>query len=122
VVRELNPALDARSRTLTVEARLVRDDARLRPGAFVQVRLMTERAMPVIAVPKAAVYTVAGLYKVFVVEHGKAVEIKLEQVLGTNGWVELPPGKVNAGAVVAVSNIANLVNGAPVRVVTDGKS
>ena len=39
VVRELNPSLDQKSRTLTAEARLARNDSRLRPGMFVQVQL-----------------------------------------------------------------------------------
>ena len=43
VVRELNPSLDPQSRTLTVEARLPRGDARLRPGMFVQVQLVSRR-------------------------------------------------------------------------------
>lgn len=115
VVRELNPALDNRSRTLTAEARLVNGDARLKPGSFVQVRLVTNKAFPVIAVPKEAVYTVAGLNKCFSVENGKAVEHKIPQILGSNGMVEMPEGTVAAGAQVAVSNLAMLTNGAPVR-------
>ena len=41
MVREVNPSLDARSRSLTAEARLTKNDARLRPGMFVQVRLLS---------------------------------------------------------------------------------
>ncbi|MGJ5820538.1 efflux RND transporter periplasmic adaptor subunit [Paludibaculum fermentans] len=116
VVRELNPALDNRSRTLTAEARLLNGDARLKPGSFVQVRLVTNKAFPVVAVPKEAVYTVAGLNKFFAVENGKAVEHKIPQILGTNGMVEMPEGTIAAGATVAVSNVPMLTNGAPVRV------
>ncbi|QOY86979.1 efflux RND transporter periplasmic adaptor subunit [Paludibaculum fermentans] len=115
VVRELNPALDNRSRTLTAEARLLNGDARLKPGSFVQVRLVTNKAYPVIAVPKDAVYTVAGLNKFFSIENGKAVEHKIPQILGSNGMVEMPEGTIAAGAQVAVSNLPMLTNGAPVR-------
>jgi RND family efflux transporter MFP subunit len=116
-VRELNPSLDPRSRTLTAEAMLAKADPRLRPGAFVQVRLVTEKAAPVIAIPKDAVYTVAGLNKFFTIENGKAVEHKIPEVLGSDGWVEMPEGTIAAGARVAVSNVAMLTNGAPVTVV-----
>jgi RND family efflux transporter MFP subunit len=115
VVRELNPALDARSRTLTAEARLVSGDARLKPGSFVQVRLVTSAKAPVVAVPRAAIYSVAGLNKFFTIQDGRAKEHKVGEILGSNGWVELPEGAIPAGAVVAVSNVPLLTDGAPVR-------
>jgi RND family efflux transporter MFP subunit len=115
VVRELNPALDARSRTLAAEARLTSNDLRLRPGAFVQIRLVTESKAAVIAVPRSAVYTIAGLNKFFTIENGRAREHKVSEILGSNGWVELPDGVIPAGSVVAVSNVPLLTDGAPVR-------
>lgn len=115
VVRELNPSLEARSRTLTAEARLTANDSRLRPGSFVQVRLVTEAKAPVVAVPRAALYSVAGLNKFFTIQDGKAREHKVGEILGSNGWVELPEGTIPAGAVVAVSNIPLLTDGADVR-------
>jgi RND family efflux transporter MFP subunit len=116
VVRELNPALDPRSRSLTAEARLVENDPRLRPGMFVQVRLVTERAVSVVVVPKAALYSVAGLTKLFVIRDGKAVETKAPPGREHDGWVEVPAEQVKPGEPVAVSDVALLVNGAPVKV------
>jgi len=120
-VTEVNPSLDSRSRTLTGEARLLSGDARLKPGAFVQVRLVTSSAFPVIAIPKAAVYTVAGLNKFFAIEGGKAVEHRIPEILGQNGVVEIPAGLIPAGMPVAISNVAMLTNGAAVKV-TGGRS
>ncbi|MBI5280916.1 MAG: efflux RND transporter periplasmic adaptor subunit [Candidatus Solibacter usitatus] len=117
VVRELNPSLDNRSRTLAAEARLLNNDPRLKPGSFVQVRLVTNRAFPVVAVPRAAVYTVAGLNKFFTIENGKAVEHKIPEILASNGWVEMPEGVVAAGAMVAVTNVPMLTGGAAVAAV-----
>ena len=116
VVRELNPSLDNRSRTLAAEARMVGQDTRLKPGSFVQVKLVTNAAFPVIAVPSEAVYTVAGLNKFFTVENGKVKEHKIPQILNKNGWVEMPEGVVPAGATVAVSNVPLLADGAEVKV------
>jgi membrane fusion protein (multidrug efflux system) len=116
VVRELNPSLENRSRTLTAEARLVSQDARLKPGSFVQVRLITDQAAPVVAVPRTAVYTIAGLNKFFTIEGGKAVEHKITQILASNGFVEMPEGTIAPGAVVAVSNVPLLTTGAEVTV------
>lgn len=120
VVSELNPSLDAKSRTLTAEARITKADARLKPGSFVQVKLVTAKAYPVVAVPRDAVYTIAGLNKIFSVENGKAVEHKIGEVIGSNGWVELPEETLKPGTQVAVSNVPMLVNGSPVTV-TGGK-
>lgn len=120
-VTEVNPSLDSRSRTLTGEARLLSGDARLKPGAFVQVRLVTSSAFAVIAIPKTAVYTVAGLNKFFAIEGGKAVEHRIPEILGRNGVVEIPAGLIPAGTPVAVSNVAMLTNGAAVKV-TGGRS
>lgn len=114
VVQNLNPALDSRSRSLTAEARLVREDTRLKPGAFVQVRLITDPAYPTVAIPRDAIYTVAGLNKFFTVENGKAMEHRIPEILASNGFAEIPPGIINAGAVVAVSNVPLLSNGVPV--------
>lgn len=116
VVRELNPALDNRSRTLTAEARPTVNDPRLKPGAFAQVRLVVNQAFPVTAIPHEAVYTVAGLNKFFTIENGKAVERRIPEILGSNGFVEIPRDTVPAGASVAVSNVPMLTDGAAVTV------
>jgi len=71
-VTQLNPSLDARSRSLTAEARLTKADPRLRPGMFVQVRVTISKQVLLTVVPKDAVYTVAGLTKMFAIRGGKA--------------------------------------------------
>jgi len=114
-VRELNPALDARSRSLTVEARLAENDARLRPGMFVQVRLITQPNASIIVVPRRAIYTVAGLSKIFVIRDGRAIEQRVPPGRDLDGFVEVPQGTLQAGEPVAVSNLMQLVNGAAVR-------
>jgi hypothetical protein len=64
-------------------------------------------------VPEQAVYTVAGLSKLFVVRDGRAFEHKLQPGLVDGGWVEAPAA-VRSGDRVAVSNLQNLVDGAAV--------
>jgi RND family efflux transporter MFP subunit len=115
VVRELNPGLDARSRLLTAEARLVETDARLRPGMFVQVELVVSRNAPVLMVPREALHSVAGLTKVFVIRNDRAVEVRVPPGIVRGGWVEIPSDQVKPGEPVAVSNLSMLVDGAPVQ-------
>jgi len=116
VVRELNPMLDSRNRSLTAEARLASQEGRLRPGMFVQVRLVTAPRTEVVAVPKEAIYQVAGLNKVFTIDGGKAKEHRLVpgQEIG-GGWIELPGGEVKAGERVATSKLPMLTEGMMVR-------
>lgn len=115
VIRELNPALEARSRSLVAEARLSESDPRLRPGMFVQVELALARASAVM-VPKSAVHQVAGLNKVFVIREGRAVEHKITPGLEVDGWVEAPDDRIRPGDQVAVSRLGALIDGAPVRI------
>jgi len=115
VVRELNPALDARSRSLTAEARLVESHTRLLPGMFVQVRLVVARDVDAVMVPASAVYAVAGLTKVFVIRDGLAVEQRVPPGQTVDGWVEVPADRVKVGDQVAVSRLDALVNGMKVQ-------
>lgn len=117
VVRELNPSLDARSRSLTAEARLNSPDPRLRPGMFVQVRLVLQHDAQVVMVPKQAIYSLAGLTKVFVIRDGKAVECRVPPGQEIDGWVEVPADQVHAGEPVAVERVPFLTDGAPVSAV-----
>lgn len=116
VVRELNPSLDSRNRSLTAEARLEGANSRLRPGMFVQVRLVTAHAVPIVAVPKEAIYTIAGLTKLFVVRDGKAHEQRVTPGDELSGWLEVPAGRIKAGELVAVSQLGALVDGSAVEI------
>ena len=116
VVRELNPTLEARSRSLTAEARLKTNDPRLKPGMFVQVQLTLADDSSVVVVPREALYQIAGLTKVFVVRDGRAVEQKIVPGMELGAWVEAPASQIRPGDMVVVSGQASLVNGAPVRI------
>jgi RND family efflux transporter MFP subunit len=114
LVRQLNPALDAKSRSLTAEARLTEADARLRPGMFVQVQLVVARNTEIVVIPTQAIYSVAGLSKVFVIREGKAIEYKIAPGQTSSDWVEVPSNQIRSGEKVALTNLGALVNGVEV--------
>lgn len=120
IIRELNPSLDSKSRTLTAEARLAQNDLRLRPGMFVQVIITTSRNNEAVVVPKSAIYSVAGLTKLFVVRAGRTVEHKVNLGKEVGDWIEVPREAVNPGDRVAVTSLGQLVGGIPVRAVPKG--
>ena len=116
VVRQLNPSLDAKSRSLTAEARLTESDERLRPGMFVQVQLVTSRNAEVVVVPAQAFYAIAGLSKVFVVRDGRAVECRIPPGRRIDDWIEVPAAQIRSGEPVAISDIPMLTDGAEVTI------
>ena len=115
-VRELNPSLNEQSRSLIAEARLSTTDARLRPGMFVQVRLILAKDILAVMVPQNAIYTVAGLTKLFVVRDGKLVECRVAPGMMLDQWMEVPSDQIQAGEAVVVGNLAQLIDGQAVRV------
>jgi RND family efflux transporter MFP subunit len=121
VVRELNPSLDAKSRSLTVEARIAESDSRLRPGMFVQVLLVTRRNADIVVVPKQAIYTMAGLSKVFVIRGGRVVEVRVPPGQELSGWVEVPGDLIRAGDEIAITNLPALVNNGEVKIENENR-
>jgi RND family efflux transporter MFP subunit len=115
VVRELNPSLDSKSRTLTAEARMTSNDSRLRPGMFVQVQLTLSKGSQGVVVPKRAIYNIAGLNKLFIIQNGKATEKRITPGQDLGDWIEVPADAVRPGDSVAVSGLDQLVTGTPVR-------
>ncbi|MGA1993762.1 MAG: efflux RND transporter periplasmic adaptor subunit [Bryobacteraceae bacterium] len=114
-VTELDPTLDAHSRSLSVEARLTERDPQLRPGMFVQVQLALAGDTAAVVVPKEALYQLAGLTKVFTVSGGRVVENKVTPGVEVGGWIEIPGGAIHAGDQVAVSKLPTLIDGLAVR-------
>jgi RND family efflux transporter MFP subunit len=115
VIQKLNPSFDAKNRTLLAESKINIADARLRPGSFVQVKLVTRKSDAIVMVPRNAVYSVAGLNKVFVIRNGKAVEVRIPPGAEADGYTEAPAGTIQAGEPIAVSNLLNLIDGATVK-------
>ncbi len=113
-VREINPSLTEQSRMLIAEARLNTSDPRLRPGMFVQVTLILARGQAAVVVPKQAVYTVAGLTKVFVVRDGKLKEQRIAPGQMIGEFMEVPAAVIQSGDQVVVGNLALLSDGQPV--------
>ncbi len=119
IVRELNPSLDPRSRSLTAEARLVSSGgpaSLLKPGMFVQVHLVISAGVNVVMAPREAIYSVAGLTKIFLLNGGQVAEKLIPPGREEKGWVEVPGEMVHAGDKVATSSLASLVDGMKVQV------
>ena len=109
-VRYVSPALEANSRTLVVEAVVPNDSGALKPGAFATALIEQANRSPGVLTPAAAVRTVAGTSRVFVVAGDKAEEriVTIGQPLGD--LVEITSG-LKVGEKVATSNVTQLADG-----------
>jgi len=107
-IKRLSPTITEQNRMLSVEAD-VRNNGRLRPGAFVKAEIVTNQTSTAVTVPPNAIVTFAGIDKVIIVEGGKALEKAV--TLGRRGsdWVEIKTG-INVGQSV-VLDPGNLQSG-----------
>jgi RND family efflux transporter MFP subunit len=114
-VRYVSPALQTDSRTLIVEAVVPNDDGALKPGTFATARIEQASTKPGILVPSAAVRTISGTSRVFVVATDRAEERLVTVGEPVDDLVEVTTG-LKTGERVATSNVNQLVDGARVNV------
>jgi membrane fusion protein, multidrug efflux system len=113
-IMRLSPVIAQQTRMLLVEAD-VRNNGRLRPGAFARAEIVTDDAKMAVTVPTNAIITFAGIEKVIVVQNGKALEKPVTTGRRSGEWTEIVAG-VNVGDQVVVDP-GNLQSGQAVEVV-----
>lgn len=112
-VRYVSPALEANARALTVEAVVANPGGVLKPGLFATARIEQPEKTPGILVPAAAVQTLGGTSRVYVVT-GDRVEERLVTIGQTlESKTEITKG-LKVGEQVATTGIAQLTDGAKV--------
>lgn len=114
-VTAVNPALDATSRSATVEAQIENNENVLRTGMFATVNIIREGGSMGVFVPKSAVYNDQSTqsYRVFVIQEN-VVKLRVVQI-GTeeNDTIQIISG-VDADETVAINNLDKLYEGAKV--------
>ena len=109
-VRYVSPALQTDSRTLVVEAVVANADGALKPGSFATAQIEQANNTPGIVAPAAAIRTVSGTSRVFVVAGGRAEERLVTTGQAVGELVEITTG-LKAGEQVATTNLTQLVDG-----------
>jgi RND family efflux transporter MFP subunit len=99
-IKRLSPTISEQNRVLSVEAD-VRNNGRLRPGAFVKAEIVTNQTNTAVTVPPNALVIFAGIEKVMVVENGKAQEKTVTTGRRGDDWIEIKAG-VNAGDTIVL--------------------
>src|SRR5438034_7964336 len=99
-IKRLSPTISEQNRVLSVEAD-VRNNGRLKPGAFVRAEIITNQSSTAVTVPPTALVTFAGIDKVIIVENGKALEKTVTVGRRGSDWIEIKAG-LNVGQSVVV--------------------
>lgn len=112
----LNPAVDANSRSMTVEAKLENSKLELRPGMFATARILMPNTAESVTVPRAAVLPDASTEsaQVFVVENGAARVRVVRLGAESKSGARVLSG-VRKGETVATGNLQQLFDGATVK-------
>ena len=113
-IMRLSPVIAEQNRMLVVEAD-VRNNGKLRPGAFAHAEIVTDDAKMAVTVPNSAIVTFAGIEKVIVVQNGKALEKPITTGRRNEEFTEIVAG-IGVGEKVIVDP-GNLQSGQAVEVV-----
>ena len=113
-VTMISPALDPKTRTLRVKARIPNPDGRLRPGLFARTDLGVAKREGALLVPVEAVLQRSDGEVVFVAtSDDRAKRVVVKTGLQRSGEVEIVEG-LGASDEVIVSGHAALVDGTPI--------
>ena len=115
VVDAIDPLVDVNGRALQLLADLDNSASRLKPGLLLRVTV-EGAARRAVTVPEAAIVPRGSASVVFVVEAGKAREMKVRTGKRAAGVVEITEG-LKAGQEVVVAGNTRLANGAEVQLV-----
>ncbi len=113
VVR-INPTVDPTNRTLQVEIEVANPEGKLKPGSFAKASILTRNDREVAVVPLDGLVTFAGITKIFVVEDGRAKELRVTLGMQNTEWVEIVRPSLPRGAQVVLSGQTALADGSPV--------
>lgn len=120
-VAYVSPSLDETMRTFTVEALVDNADLRLKPGFFAKGVILTKRDEGVLAVPDAAVSTLAGVSSVYIVQDGKIAQQTVTLGVRQDALWEVVDG-LTGNETLAASRLNELATGVSVTTGDHGAS
>lgn len=110
-VTKIAPSIDRATRTFMVEVQVPNQDGKCKPGGFAKARIQIGVTQGSPTVPLEAVYSLAGIHKIFLDDEGRAKEEHV--VLGEQGkdWVEILSPELAANQRVITSGQRMLSDG-----------
>jgi RND family efflux transporter MFP subunit len=114
-VAYVSPSVDPTTRTFPIEILVDNSDRRLKPGFFAKGVIFTHRDEDVMAVSENAIFTLAGISNVYIIENNKARQQIVTPRTRIGDLVEITSG-LTGEEVLATSNLNLLATGVPVSV------
>ncbi len=90
-LQRVSPALDERTRMLTVEAEIP-NPGHLRPGAFAKAAIVVQDPKPALVIPEDAIVTFAGTERALTIATNTAIEKRITTGRREKGFVEVLKG------------------------------
>ncbi len=106
-VSRISPSSNIDTRSITLEASIPNSKLLLKPGFFAKATLTTKIDEQVTMVPNAAVYTFAGVNKIFIIADGKAQQRFVKLGARNGELVEILEG-AKPGELVATNSLSKL--------------
>ena len=113
IVDFVNPIVKLPARTIRVKAVVANRDRALKPGMFIEARLVTSIIPDAVVIPEDAILPLQGADYVWVIVDEAATRREVELGVRTPGFVQIRSG-VEAGEQVVVGGLELLREGAPV--------
>ncbi len=121
-VLAINPLLDANGRAVVIRAVVNNNNAKLRPGMFARVKLITSDRQESLTIPEQALIPVGDDFFVFRIADGRVARIKIDIGQRVTGSVEVLRG-LSKDDMVVTAGQPKIRDGAPVKLASlDGKA
>lgn len=113
-IARINPTVDPANRTFQVEIAVPNAEGKLKPGSFAKGEILTRRDSEVATIPLEALTSFAGITKIFVIQDGRAKEVRVALGVQNTEWVEIADPLLPRGAQIVLSGQSGLADGTPV--------
>lgn len=116
MVTKISPAIDRATRTFVVEVEVPNADGKCKPGSFAKARILVGRSENAITVPLGALYSAAGINKIFVVDGEQVREVRVRVGDQTSDWIEIAEPILSPDSQVVTSGQRLLADGTRISV------
>lgn len=113
-VAKISPSIERTTRTFIVEVEVPNEDGKCKPGSFSKASIQVGVSEDAATVPLSALYSLAGINKIFLVHGDRVQEIQVSLGEQTSEWVEIASPAIPLGARVVTSGQRMLSDGAPI--------
>ncbi len=110
IIKQINPSVDSKTGTVKVTIEITKAPAQVRPGSFVDVKLVTQRHDNALLVPKKALIDEAGSKYVFMINGNTAARRNIQIGFMDDQFAEVISG-IKAGESVVIAGQGSLHDG-----------